>query len=159
MKQFMIKKPIVGYIIRTLFAVTILTGLTLPFTGCVTLTSKPSICEGVTDSLICDRIPNPQLTDILLQVGSLELIENGTYSKAEVMEFLDDVEQFVMNATTYSGIVRFVMARLKTVPPKLMVLSQAMISFEDVLVPITATDRGFILASIEHIRTAMAFAK
>ena len=130
-----------------------------PLMGCATLTQKPSICEGVTDSLICDRISNPQLADILLQVGSLELIENGTYSKAEVMEFLNDVEQFVKNATTYGGIVRFVMARLKTVPPKLMVLSQAMISFEDVLVPITATDRGFILASIEHIRTAMAFAK
>ena len=127
--------------------------------SCASLMAKPSYCEGVTDSLICAKIPNPQVADLAIQLGSIQVIKEGVYSKAEFLEFLTNARKFVEQVTTYDGIFRYLNDKLKVIPPELVVLSQGMISFEGVLVPVTSTDRGFILAHIDHVTAAVMLVK
>jgi len=155
--QPVVKVEAMMYVICITLALAIMCFILAPFVGCAT--QKPNICEGITDSLICEKISDPQVADVLLQLGNLELIKNGTYSKAEALEFLDNAEKFIQNATTYGGIVKFILGKLKTVPPELLILSQGMLEFKDVIVPISDTDRTFLLAHIAHQRAIVTLIK
>lgn len=124
--------------------------------GCSTLNAKPSYCDGVIDSIICDRIPNPQVADIAIQVGSMLAIKEGVYDKIEFLQFLDETKLFLEKVVTYAELYRYLSAKLKIIPPELAVLSENMNVFRGVLVPISLTDRNFFLAHIEHVRLAVS---
>ena len=149
------KQPKTKFETITLFICLCAGCISMYFIGCGLMQTKPSICDGITDSLICERIPNPQVADVLLQVGNLALINEGVYSKEETLEFLADAEKYIEQAATYAGVVKFIAGKLKLIPPELMALAQSMESFRNVVVPITDTDRRFLLAHIAHQRAVV----
>ena len=124
-------------------------------TGCGGIQVAANPCDEVTDSLLCSKLKNPKLADVMLRFTSYKLVKDGVYSKAEVLEFLDGAESLIKSGTTYAGLVRHLSGRLKTIPPELVILSDGMITFKDVLVLITPSDAKFFLDHIALHRIAL----
>ncbi|MCK9325015.1 MAG: hypothetical protein M0P69_05925 [Bacteroidales bacterium] len=124
--------------------------------GCGTLQVKNPVCENAPEcSLICQKIPEPESVDLLLKLANDEMLYRGTYTVAQASDFLDRIEGYVMDITTYSGLILAVNRELELLPllirNKLFILADATYEI-NVALPICDFDRGLILKEIAEQR-------
>jgi len=114
--------------------------------------NKPSICDGVEGSLICDTVKNPETADILLQLTSYEMLKNGVFSKEDVFNFLNDIELLLNNIVTWSDLVYYVTNRVEFLGEKMGVELYILTQYSSALnqpIAISEFDKELLLIHIE----------
>lgn len=119
--------------------------------GCAHM-EKSSVCDTEQESLICDKIPQPENADILLQLANVQMLKEEAYSAEDALNFLDMCESFLSEETvTYAGMVRWLSTKMEDYSLEIFVLSGYV---ETLQIPQTLTDfdRNLLLSHIEHQR-------
>ena len=127
------------------------------FTGCSWMNSltsdKPSVCDGVTGSFICETIDNPETADVFLQLANYEILRKGVFKKADVEKFFNEMETYIKAVDTWSNLVVYVSNRIESVREKVGMEIFILTQYSDVLnkpIPISEFDKNLILIHIEH---------
>jgi len=132
-----------------------------------------SSCAGLNNNVIPDGCENsliykeaaklgvtPQLIGTIFQLANLELIKNDVVAKADISQFLDDVESLLdRDQTTYLDVVNMVVSRVSEIQdqfgPEVIVLITAFSQQLSEPIPIDDCDRQLLLQHIEDQRRVL----
>jgi len=128
-------------------------------TGCGMLQVKNPVCETAPEcSLICQHIPYPEETDLLLKIVNNNLLLQGVYTAEDAAAFLDRIEILVQGIATYADLVIAIDKELSLLPAivktNIIVLSDAVFDFCYTL-PICEFDRNLMLKGVENQRRVL----
>jgi hypothetical protein len=122
------------------------------------------IPDGCENSLIYKEAAKlgvtPQLIGTIFQLANLELIKNDVVAKADISQFLDDVESLLdRDQTTYLDVVNMVVSRVSEIQdqfgPEVIVLITAFSQQLSEPIPIDDCDRQLLLQHIEDQRRVL----
>lgn len=68
---------------------------------------ESKLCENA-DSLICQRLGDPEKADLFLQITAYALVDSKTLKKDQVLAFFDKAEALIDNGVTFAELVAFV---------------------------------------------------
>lgn len=123
--------------------------------GCAFLPNKDGVCDTEKPSLICEKVPEPEAADILLQLANLEALKNDSYTGAQATEFLNECETFLNEVETYAGLADWLSMKVKNIDAEIIILS-GYLQVLDKELPIYEYDRMLLKKHIEHQRKVLA---
>lgn len=116
--------------------------------GCAHM-QPSSVCDTDKQSLICEKIPQPEHADIALQLVNVRALKNDQYTAQEVLDFLNTCEAFLEEDITYGKFVKWLGAYVEDVELEVVILSNYL-SVLKVDTPISEYDRMLLQEHIER---------
>lgn len=111
---------------------------------------QPSqVCKTEEPSVICEKIPQPEHADIILQIGNLRAIKGDIYSGKEAIAFLEKCEAILSEQKTYKDLTQKLVAEINEVDIEIIVLSEYVNKLK-VDLPISDFDRNLLKQHIEN---------
>lgn len=123
--------------------------------GCAFTQNKDGVCDTEKPSLICEKIPEPEAADILLQLANLEALKSDSYSATQAEEFLAECETFIDEVETYADLANWLSLRVKNIEAEIIILS-GYLKVLDKELSIYDYDRMLLKKHIEHQRKVLA---
>lgn len=123
--------------------------LLLVFVGCAHM-EKSSVCDTEQESLICEKIPQPEHSDILLQLANVRMLKNEVYIAEDALDFLEMCKSFLTEEeVSYGGLAQWLATKMDDYSLEVLVLSGYVDTFKSPQM-ITDYDRSLLLKHIER---------
>jgi hypothetical protein len=146
---------ILGLVLLVACATTTNTGTTYP-SSCV------KQADGTWNSVILNKIPDPQSVDIMLQLANLEAIKQDVWTKDQAEQLLTWIEtQLTLPDITFSTLIAQVLpmvTQLNNVAGAEVYLISQYVTALNVPLPISACDKELIRAHLAKQRTILLLA-
>ena len=123
--------------------------------ACAFTPNKDGVCDTEEPSLICEKIPEPEAADILLQLANLEALKNDAYTGKQALEFLDQCDKFITEVNTYADLADWLSTKVENIDAEIIILS-GYLKVLDKKLPIYDYDRMLLKQHIEHQRKVLA---